>query len=56
MPGVAQCSPTAAIKRYKEAGFTVEHIIAGFETPRLEAVVKYEENSATASYAGAAAS
>lgn len=40
--------PTAAIKRYKEAGFTVEQIIAEYPdlTPNdLEAALKYEENS-----------
>jgi uncharacterized protein (DUF433 family) len=43
--------PTAAIKRYKEAGFTVDQIIA--EYPDLtandvEAALAYEENSAAA--------
>jgi uncharacterized protein (DUF433 family) len=43
--------PTAAIKRYKEAGFTVEQIIVEYPdlTPAdVEAALKYEENSAAA--------
>jgi uncharacterized protein (DUF433 family) len=43
--------PTAAIKRYKEAGFTVEQIIAEYPDLTLhdvEAALKYEENSAAA--------
>ncbi len=43
--------PTAAIKRYKEAGFSVEQIIAEYPdlTPNdVEAALKYEENLAAA--------
>jgi uncharacterized protein (DUF433 family) len=43
--------PTAAIRRYKEAGFTVKQIIAEYPdlTPYdIQAALKYEENSAAA--------
>jgi uncharacterized protein (DUF433 family) len=43
--------PTAAIKRYKEAGFTVEQIIGEYPdlTPDdIHAALKYEENRAAA--------
>jgi uncharacterized protein (DUF433 family) len=43
--------PTAAIRRYKEAGFTVEQIIAEYPdlTPHdVKAALKYEEDSAAA--------
>jgi uncharacterized protein (DUF433 family) len=43
--------PTGAIKRYREAGFTVDQIIAEYPdlTPNdVEAALKYEENSAAA--------
>jgi uncharacterized protein (DUF433 family)/DNA-binding transcriptional MerR regulator len=43
--------PTAAIRRYREARFTVEQIIAEYPdlTPRdVEAALKYEESSAAA--------
>jgi uncharacterized protein (DUF433 family) len=40
--------PTAAVRRYKEAGFTVEQIIAEYPdltADDVEAALKYEENS-----------
>ncbi len=43
--------PTAAIRRYKEAGFTVEQILTEYPniTPDdIEAALKYEENKAPA--------
>jgi uncharacterized protein (DUF433 family) len=43
--------PTAAIKRYKEAGFTVEQILAEYPDltrQDIEAALKFEENNAAA--------
>ena len=43
--------PTAAIRRYQEAGYTVEQILAEYPdlTPHdVEAALKYEENRTAA--------